>query len=350
MLSHESGLMGDPPGARWFDDVYEHSPEVNLGKGPELGTRIPPNVQQKYSNMAYQLLGEIVARTGGIAYNERVHERILGPLGMTSTDFAPLAPALEARRAVGYKPRWLSDVLAPASADGVPVRRGRPPVLRGGRRPLALGAVPVEGGPDGHRTVLSDATLREMQRPRYLEGDKWEEAWAIGWYAVRRGETVWLQHSGGLPGFITNVCFRAKERVGAMAFLNGVADASKLAMDLGDIALEAVRESPEEASVPPPPPAGTEDLLGFYGEPSEAILARLEWRDGKLEMIDPSEPDGKLTLLPAGEPDRFTVDWFQRESGEPVEFHRDAAGRVTGVTIGPYSLRRFEPLGDDTTP
>ncbi len=26
MLSHESGLMGDPPGARWFHDVYEPSP------------------------------------------------------------------------------------------------------------------------------------------------------------------------------------------------------------------------------------------------------------------------------------------------------------------------------------
>ena len=64
-------------------------------------------------------------------------------------------------------------------------------------------------------------------------------------------------------------------------------------------------------------------------------------------VIDPDEPDAKLTLLPTEEPDRFTVDWFQRESGEPVDFHRDAARAVTGVTIGPYTLRRYEPRSDD---
>ena len=62
MLSHESGLMGDPPGARWFHDIYEASPTANLAKGAEIATKIPPNVQQKYSNLAFQLLGEIVAR------------------------------------------------------------------------------------------------------------------------------------------------------------------------------------------------------------------------------------------------------------------------------------------------
>ena len=203
---------------------------------------------------------------------------------------------------------------------------------------------PMEGGPEGHRTVLGDATLREMQRPRYLEGDKWEEAWCIGWYAVRKKDTAWIQHSGGLPGFVTNVCFHPGERVGAVAFLNGVASASDLSMELGALALEGVRKAVEPVKLPEASPDGYGDLLGIYGEPSEAILARLEWRDGKLTMLDPSEPDWKLVFVPTEEPDRFTVDWFQRESGEPVAFHRGPDGRVSGVTIGPYTLRRFEPL------
>ena len=44
--------------------------------------------------MAYQLLGEIVARIGGVAYTEAIHERILGPLGMASSAFAPLPTEL----------------------------------------------------------------------------------------------------------------------------------------------------------------------------------------------------------------------------------------------------------------
>jgi CubicO group peptidase (beta-lactamase class C family) len=347
MLSHESGLMGDPPGARWFHDIYESSPEVNLARVAEIGTRIPPNVQQKYSNMAYQLLGEIIARVDGLPYVDAIHARILEPLGMRSSGFHPLPEDLRARRAVGYRARWLSDEFVPATAltEFPAAEGGLQSCVEDVARWLSA-QFPMEDAPDGHTTVLADATLREMHRPRYLEGDKWEEAWCIGWYAERKGDTVWVQHSGGLPGFITNACFRAKERVGAMAFLNGVGTASALARELGVLALEAVRSAVTPLEVPHEMPEAYEPLLGIYGEPVEAMLVRLEWRDGKLTLLDPSEPDWTLILLPTDDPYRFTVDWFQRESGEPVEFHRDGDGGVTGVTIGPYSLQRFKPIGD----
>src|SRR5262245_33342784 len=87
MLSHESGLMGDPPGARWFHDIYEASPAVNLAKGAEISTKIPPNIQQKYSNLAFQLLGEIVSRLDGRSYPDAIHARILEPLGIMSRYF-----------------------------------------------------------------------------------------------------------------------------------------------------------------------------------------------------------------------------------------------------------------------
>jgi D-alanyl-D-alanine carboxypeptidase len=345
MLSHESGLMGDPPGARWFHDVYEASPTINLAQASEIAITIPPNLQQKYSNMAYQLLGEIVARVGGRPYVETIRERILEPLGMTSTGFHPLSPELEARRAVGYRPRWLTDAFTPATglAEFPAAEGGLQSCVEDAARWLSA-QFPMQDAPEGHRTVLADATLREMQRPRYLEGDRWEEAWCIGWYAQRRQDTAWIQHSGGLPGFITNVCFDPGERVGAIALLNGVATASDLSMELAALAREAVRKAVEPVRLPDATPEAYGDLLGIYGEPTEAILARLEWRDGKLTMLDPSEPDWKLVFVPTEEPDRFVVDWFQRESGESVSFHRGADGRVSGVTIGPYTLRRFEPI------
>ena len=351
MLSHESGLMGDPPGARWFHDIYEASPAANLARAAEIGTMIPPNVQQKYSNLAFQLLGEIVARVDGRSYVEAIHERILEPLGMRSSGFHPLPADHEARRAVGYRPRWLSDEFVPAAglAEFPAAEGGLQSCVEDVARWLSA-QFPMEHAPQGHRTVLPDTTLREMQRPRYLEGDKWEEAWCIGWYAQRKGETVWLQHSGGLPGFITNACFRAKERIGAIALLNGSAEASTLAMELGALALEAVRGAVTPLELPDAMPEAYAQLLGIYGEPTEAMLTRLEWRDGKLTLLEPAEPDFKLIFLPTDDPLRFTVDWFQRESGEPVEFHRDGDGRVTGVTIGPYSLQRFEPIGEPAVP
>src|SRR5207244_365199 len=93
MLSHESGLTSEPPGTDWAIPAYEGRVDRNLARIGEIGTRIPPNTQPKYSNLAYQLLGEIVGRTSGRPYAEYVRAAILEPLGMTATGFEPLPEA-----------------------------------------------------------------------------------------------------------------------------------------------------------------------------------------------------------------------------------------------------------------
>jgi hypothetical protein len=72
----------------------------------------------------------------------------------------------------------------------------------------------VDAGPRAAAQVLVGSTLREMHRPRYLVDDAWTEAWAIGWEAIRRDDVMWVQHSGGLPGFASNACFDPKEGSG----------------------------------------------------------------------------------------------------------------------------------------
>ena len=100
MLSHESGLAGDPPGTDWSTPpVYQGLIASNLERVGEIGTRIPPNAQQKYSNMAYQLLGEVVTRVTGVSYVDHVRSAILEPLGMTNTHFEPVPHEALPRRA-----------------------------------------------------------------------------------------------------------------------------------------------------------------------------------------------------------------------------------------------------------
>ncbi len=347
MLSHESGLMGDPPDTDWTHNRYEGSATANLARVGEIATRIPTNTQQKYSNLAYQLLGEIVARVSGEPYVEYVQSNILEPLGMTSTSFEPLPEELERRRAVGYRARWMSDEyqLAEPWAAQVFAEGG----LWSNVADLArwIGAqFREDGGDRGGVQILAGPTLKEMHRPRYLGDEAWTEAWCISWYAVRKHDVVWVQHSGGLPGFITSACFhRGDDRVGAIALLNGIGDADELSMALGAIALEAASSAVEPATPPAPTPEAYRELLGLYGGAhDEALLFRLEWRDGVLSFVDPDRPEWRPTLVPAGGSDRFTVEPGVRESGEQVVFHRRGDGRVAGVTIGPFSLSRFEPV------
>lgn len=345
MLSHESGLQGDPPGTDWTQDVYETSVERNLARAGEIATSVPPNTQQKYSNLAFQLLGEIVARVSGVPYGGYVAANILEPLGLGSTAFAPLPDELAARAAVGYQARWMSDDLAPAN------RLASFPQAEGGLwscvEDLALWLVAQfaeDGGDRGGAQILAGSSLKEMHRPRYLGDEAWTQAWCIGWYAVRKGEDVWTQHSGGLPGFITNACFRAKEKVGAIALLNGIGPAPELAMSLGELALEAARAAVEPARPPASMPPEYADLLGLYADAADGMLVRCEWRDGQLTLLDAEQPTWHPSLSPAEGPDRFTADPGFRESGEPVEFRRSPGGRVRAVRIGPFSLSRFDPV------
>ena len=345
LLSHESGLMGDPPGADWTKDIYETSPAANLQRVAEIGTRVPPNTQQKYSNLGFQLLGEIVGRVSGVPYEAYVRTHILEPIGLTSTSFGPLPDDLASRAAVGYRGRWMTDEFTPAD------RMKDFPAAEGGlwscvddlARWLSA-QLAEDGGERGGAQILAGATLREMHRPRYLGNEAWTEAWCIAWYAVRKDDKVWIQHSGGLPGFISNACFRAHEKVGAIVLLNGMADATELSMALGELAREAVASAPIPAEPPAQMPAAFADLLGLYGDPAEALLFRCEWRDGKLTFVDPDEAEWRPTLAAAEAADRFTVEPGVRESGEPVEFHRRPDGRISSVTIGPFSLSRFDAV------
>jgi CubicO group peptidase (beta-lactamase class C family) len=343
-LSHESGLMSEPPGTDWAVPEYEGVAEQNLARAREIGVRVSPNSYWKYSNLAYQLLGEIVARIAGVSYVEYVRTEILDPLGMASTAFEPLPEALATRRATGYGPRRFSDELERAVAmPGVWAEGGLWSCVEDLARWLSF-QFREDGGPRAGAQILAGSTLREMHRPRYLVDEAWTEAWAIAWYAVRRNDVIWVQHSGGLPGFITNVCFDPKERVGAIALLNGDEDAAELAMDLGEIARTAVRESAPTIDAPAITPDTYRSLLGIYVSAHQGDLLRLEWRDAKLMFVLADDPAWRPTLSPTDDADVFMVDPGFRPSGEAATFTRTADGRVREVFFGGETWSRLDPV------
>jgi len=68
MLSHEAGLAAEPPGTDWSVPVYQGDPQLTLARPGDIVLMLPPNAQHKYSDLGYQLLGEIVTRVSGIPY------------------------------------------------------------------------------------------------------------------------------------------------------------------------------------------------------------------------------------------------------------------------------------------
>lgn len=345
LLSHESGLQSEPPGSDWSTPTYEGVIQRNLERASEVATTMPPNAQSKYSNLGYQLLGEIVARVSGIPYVEYVRTHILDPLEMHDSGFEPLPPGLNDRRATGYAARFLSDELPLASSPPtVWAEGGLSSCVRDLARWVSF-QFREDGGPRSGSQILSGTSLKEMHTARYLADKAWTQAFCISWYAVRKDDVIWVQHSGGLHGFITNICFDPEHKVGAIVLLNGVGPAPELAMELASVARDTIRDAAPAIEAPAPMPAAYSDLLGLYVDAEQAMVLRLEWRDGALVFIDPSDETWRPTLTPTPDPHTFTVAPGVRESGEDVVFTRNAGGRVSSVFLASGTLVRFGPVG-----
>jgi len=117
-------------------------------------------------------------------------------------------------------------------------------------------------------------------------------------------------------------------------------------MQLATIARGAVMDAGPLIEVPPPMPEEWRALLGLYLVPNFGNVLRLEWRDGKLTFLDPSDPEWSLTLAPTETPDLFTVERGVRESGERVRFDRNSDGRVVSVFLAARTCVRLESVSD----
>jgi CubicO group peptidase (beta-lactamase class C family) len=342
MLSHESGLAAEPPGTDWSVPVYQGVAELTLARASDIALKLPPNVQHKYSDLAYQLLGEIVARVSGTPYPQYVRESILDPLGMSATSFEPLAGTLPDRRATGYHWRALSDELDLAPAMS-------PVWAEGGLwscvQDLATWVcfqLRAYRDPAPDSPVLA-ASLREMHKPRYLADDDWTRAWGISWCANRLDGVTWIQHSGGLPGFTSTVCFDPVEQVGAIALVNGTHGTAEIGFDLASIARRLARAAPPVIEPPAPTPGQYRPLLGIYARPElGGWLLRLEWRDGNLAFTTPEMSGWRLPLAPTSDPDVFISGPGSDFSGDNVVFRRLADGRVTSVLLMDSTFARLD--------
>jgi hypothetical protein len=91
-------------------------------------------------------------------------------------------------------------------------------------------------------------------------------------------------------------------------------------------------------------PAELAALLGIYAPADMSYLIRIEWRDGKLTLVEGDGPGETMPLERDSETDRFVAAPGFRESGEPLVFRRRTDGAVTSLQLGGGSLVRLDPV------
>ena len=331
LLSHSSGLQREPPGEMW-ESLASPSVEQLLAELGQAEQVLPPMTAHHYSNLAFALLGVVVERVSGTAYRDYVEERILRPLGLARTTWAPAAPFAQ-----GYFVDPYANVL----------HREQHPDIAGVAAAGQLWSTTGDLGrwaaflAQGHPDVLPADAVEAMWFPQALwDPDAWTLAWGLGPMLHRRGERIFGGHGGAMYGHLSAVYVERKTGIGAACLTNSTsgADMDALALRLAETAIEALPEPPEPWRPQDAPPPELASALGrWWSEGGEFLFL---WEDGSLR----SRPAAPKRDQPPSVFERVGDDLYRtasgRERGELLRLVRDGNGDVVRMYWATYPFTR----------
>jgi CubicO group peptidase (beta-lactamase class C family) len=231
LLSHSAGFPEDNP---WGDQqLADTDDEMSALMRAGIPFSTAPGTSYEYSNFGFAILGRIVANVSGMPYPRYITERVLRPLGMTSTTLEASAVPAD-RLAHGYRLRdgeWIEEPALPDGAFG-PMGGMLTSIGDLGRWVgFMLDAWPPRDGAEGG--PLRRASLREMQQVARYGGASVVRDTAAGTTALSAGGYGYglgirqtclfrtlVSHSGGLPGFGSLMRWLPEHGVGIIALGN----------------------------------------------------------------------------------------------------------------------------------
>jgi CubicO group peptidase (beta-lactamase class C family) len=236
---------------------------------------LAPAEQHHYSNLAFALLGQLVARKRGQPYTDVVDERIIRPLGLGRTTWLPAAPKAqgylveEYARTVWTEPETDLGGTAPAGQLWSTVED------------LCRWATFLA---TGHDDVLAPAVVKEMWFPQVMYyPDQWVLGWGLGLQLHNQHGAIYGGHGGAMAGHLAGVFIDRKTKTGAASLTNSGTR--------GDMELFAISLAAKATELRPPetrpwrpetePPADARALLGrWWSEGNEFVFW---WEDATLQ-------------------------------------------------------------------
>lgn len=334
MLSHTSGLQREPYGDIWDELSWPSTAQLHADLA-RVERVLAPARRWHYSNLAYALLGDVVARLRNAPWAQVLQERLLDPLGLARTSPTPQPPAAQGYLVDAYsdharpEPAWEQGSLAAAG------------MLWSTATDLARW-ISLLADPDP--AVLASTTVDEMCQPvTVLDPLDWQVGWGLGLIlANRSGRTVHTGHDGAMPGFLCGAYVDREKKVAAAVLGSSgtAAETCSLPTRLIEASLAADPRDVEPWRIGEPAPPELAGVLGpWWSEGTEFVFS---WHDGHLNARAREAPADKPPAVfdPAGA-DTYRVS-SGRETGELLRLSRDEHGAVTRMHWATYPVTRSQ--------
>jgi CubicO group peptidase (beta-lactamase class C family) len=371
LLTHRSGLglgAGDllfwPEATSTIEDVIRAMRFLE----PETSFR----TAYAYDNLLYAIAGEVVARVSGVAWEDFVEKRIMGPLGMTAC--RPVPDRLD-----GVSNRATPHMVVDGEIETTFFSGGGVTAAAGGINCNVTGlakwaAFHLAGGalPNGER-LLSEATHAELWKPVTLvpvrdfdreHGRTHFRAYALGWGLKDFFGYLHVGHGGALQGMTTSIGMLPEKDLAVIALANqwSVAPAvvtteilnayiSEAPEDWVAVSAAAGAEDADEAkkkvdaafaarNADSKPSLPLESYVGTYRDPWYGDVF-VEGGDGGL-VIRFSRTDVLKGPLEHFQYDTFVARWLDRS------LHADAYVTFTIGSDGEVEAIRMKMVSPDT--
>jgi CubicO group peptidase (beta-lactamase class C family) len=226
LLTMAAGMASDDPWGDRMLDLSASDFQSLLDRGAFFA--IAPGDGSQYSNYGYAILGSVIESVSGTSCRDYVSSTIIEPLGLNSTTWdVPRDP----RTAIGAHRRAKLDVGVPLAYGAFAPMGGLWSTINDLAKWVAFfcDAFPARDGADSE--VLCRASRREMQRthtlwdPKIIDTPYGPRMTEIG-YGMGLVESLHpdlgavVHHSGGLPGFGSNMRWVPDLGVGIVALGN----------------------------------------------------------------------------------------------------------------------------------
>jgi CubicO group peptidase (beta-lactamase class C family)/D-alanyl-D-alanine dipeptidase len=333
ILAHRSGLVRESPVGNYFDDT-EPSVEATVKSLNKTELVYTPESTTSYSNAALTAAGYVLERTQKKAFARLIQEKLLDPLGMTSSSFDP-SPELRKRLAKAIMwtyhgrefpaPTWDLGMTPAGSLYSTPHDMAK-----------LLKFLFAQGDEEGKPRLLKQKTLEQMWTVAYpKKGEK--SGFGIGFFVSEFEGRRRIGHGGAVYGFATTLAALPDDKLGVIvcsskdvtnAITGRIADAALRML----LAVRAGKPLPKIDETTPVPVEQARKLAGRY-----------QSEETKDKIIDLYQRDGKLWIFPARSGLKLELRRLKDEliTDDPGSFGTKIAVKDDTLTINKDVYRRL---------